>query len=184
MLELLFALLVFVASLAWAAAGWEEHFAEFGALIRQARERARDLGKPPRPVAFALMRVSALRMAERLKAHLGDNLKVTADEGINTLFVWASPGKLRECQKIIDRVDVRVSSNRTYIVPVRPIDPETAARKLQALLTKGEFLTFHIIPDARTNSLILSPASDRLLTEVKGILRRLDVKDQAQDKRD
>jgi type II secretory pathway component GspD/PulD (secretin) len=156
----------------------ERGIAELGrrlaSLVQQVEEKCRESQAPRQLAVFRLKRIGAERMARKLKALLGEDpdIEYITDEPSNTLFLRASPDRIRQAREIIQRLDVP-SPSCIYIIPLRYMDATKAAEKLRALQTDEDEM--HITADGRGNNILITASKERV-RQAWEVLRRLDVK--------
>jgi type II secretion system protein D len=134
-------------------------------------------------------------------AALRGRVRFAADERSNTVLVYASPANIQQVRSIISKIDVDVEARTEYrIVPLQFSDATALADQLNQLVDPtarpggAPFFTFgganaqnqqrglqnyRVVPDVRTNSLIITAPVDGVDSLVD-LIRQLDRPSQVQ----
>lgn len=169
-------------------------------VARQTNIETVDDGAPPgdRFVTrlIRLAHVDAQTVSGILAPLVSKDSSIVAYAPTNTLIVIDSYSNIERLVRIISALDVKTVDTVFKVIPLRYASAETMAKNLsQALTEKGrtprrrttgargkgsvqqvqaEVVTIKIIPDARTNSLIVI-ADPETLQEIESMIRELDV---------
>jgi general secretion pathway protein D len=100
----------------------------------------------------------------------------------NTLIISDSGFKVKRILDIIDLLDVQGQQPQLSIVPIKYSDAKQIADKVQEIFkakggdkTKAEYMTYKIMVDERTNSVIIF-GPPRTIADVKALVTRFDIR--------
>jgi type II secretory pathway component GspD/PulD (secretin) len=139
------------------------------ARLDDVRRELKRLDQPTSPlgraVPFPLKKASATRVASLLTSFYStrysgetaalDQIRITAEPTINTVFVQAAPADLDEIRALIERIDTTVSSavNELRIIPLRFGTADEISSLLLQAISQG------VSPSAPTTGPVLTPGA-------------------------
>ena len=127
--------------------------------------------------------VDAKKIQTTLSRIVSSNSMI-AYEPTNTLIISDSGHKIHRVIQILKEIDVQTQQPKVMIIPIQFADPKNITRKVNQILkasssgrsksASSSYHTFKIIPDERTNSVIIVGPS-RTIKDIKDLVKKFDV---------
>ena len=133
-------------------------------------EKSAEQMKPLEVKRFTLRYARASQVEKVLSKY---SINVFTDLTTNSLIVQGKESEIALASKLIEMLDTPDSQVVTEVVRLNNADPEEMKSALSTLVSSLKFSDVTVIPDKRTNSLILSGPS-RYIQVLKRSLRELD----------
>jgi type II secretory pathway component GspD/PulD (secretin) len=131
--------------------------------------------KRPR-LSVPLVHANAIKAAKRLTVLLGPDADIVTDEETNTIIIRANADKIQRAKDFLKRLD---TPSYLYVIPLRNAEAVKTAENLNAVLTLfrclGDDRDFLVVALDRENEILIRASAEKA-TQVKAVIRQLDVK--------